>query len=223
MACPFLPYKLSPLLAPDSDLSHDMYSPQFAPWSTLSPPEFELGPYPSRPLLHFDLWCPFSRPPLEPGYLVPRLQFEPEARWSRPPFEPKYIVPRRSFNELRSLLRALFELKELENSSIVSPLCRSCLRFFQNHKTKRPSNEEVAVRSLTYHNETSNRSQTREQGPKSLFFHGVQGVPLLSGIFCSRCARVDKRCLRMLRHSTEDSMLSGQSTTDNRIHHRQFE
>jgi len=91
---------------------------------------------------------------------------------------------------------------EPEVPSIASPLCQSCLHFLQKYKTH--GSKEMAVRSLAYHNETD-RSETLEQGPKSLFFHGVHGVPLLLGIRCSRCSRCAgfiNCCLRLLRSLT---------------------
>src|SRR5271163_4639423 len=105
-------------------------------------------------------------------------------------------------------LAALIRPIEPEVSFIVSPLCQSCLRFPQKHKTQGPYIKDMAVRSLAYHNETSNRGETLEQGPKSLFFHGVHGVPLPLGIRCShcsrysRCAGFDKCCLRLLKAGT---------------------
>jgi hypothetical protein len=101
------------------------------------------------------------------------------------------------WSHLAPLIRPI----EPEASSIASPLCQSCLRFLQKHKTQASSTKEMAVRSLAYHNETSNFSETLEQRPKSLFLHGVHGVPLLLGIRCSRCSRCagfDKCCLRLV-------------------------
>jgi hypothetical protein len=98
---------------------------------------------------------------------------------------------------------------EPEASSIASPLCQSCLRFLQKHKTQASYTKEMAVHSLAYHNETNNFSETLEQRPKSLFLHGVHGVPLLLGIRCSRCSRCagfDKCCLRLITSLTRVGM-----------------
>lgn len=112
-------------------------------------------------------------------------------------------------------LAAFIRSIEPEDSSIASPLCQSCLRFLQKHKIQGSYIKDMAVRSLADHNETSNQSETLEQGPKSLFFHGVHGVPLLLGIRCSRYYRhyiclqrfhfagFDKCCLRFFRPVTQ--------------------